>query len=305
MEKSRIITNEEKNLILTMYNNGDTYMSIREALHCKECVVTNFIKENGLPKRKRNSIKGSEKLKTNKIYTYNESYFEEINTSEKAYWLGFLYADGYVTTRNFNNGSTKGGVLEFTLKHEDGYMLNNFLKHINGNQIIKERIINLNNKQFKADRLSINGIDFVNDLISHGCVQTKSLILDYPIGVPLELQSHFVRGYFDGDGCVAFYPKCKSFSYQIMGTPEVLQYIKNCLGIEFKDVRIFKSKSKAYQINISGKKKIEIFHNYIYKNKTIFLERKYQNSYDMLSYRNLENLECSETSKIFANLFKE
>ena len=29
-------------------------------------------------------------------YNYNEKYFEEINTERKAYWLGFLYADGYI-----------------------------------------------------------------------------------------------------------------------------------------------------------------------------------------------------------------
>ena len=30
-------------------------------------------------------------------YVYNKDYFEKINTSEKAYWLGFLYADGCIT----------------------------------------------------------------------------------------------------------------------------------------------------------------------------------------------------------------
>ena len=300
----RILIQQEKELIVTMYNNGDTYDSIRELLHCKECLVRDFIKEQGLPRRKRNAIKGSENLKTNKIYTYNESYFKNIDTERKAYWLGFLFADGYVTTRN-TNGSTKGGELEFTLKHDDRYMLNLFLNDINGNQLIKTRTVNLNDNQYLADRLNINGIDFVNDLISHGCVQAKSLILQSPIGVPKELQNHFIRGYFDGDGCVAYYPDYKSFSYGIMGTPELLSYIKNCLGDEFKNIRVYKTKSKAYQIDIKGRNKIEIFHNYIYKNKSIFLDRKYQKSYDMIDHLNLHNTECSQTSKLFANLFKD
>jgi intein/homing endonuclease len=41
-----------------------------------------------------------------------------------------------------------------------------------------------------------------DDLVKHGCVEKKSLILQFPKDLSQELISHFVRGYFDGDGCI-------------------------------------------------------------------------------------------------------
>lgn len=35
-----------------------------------------------------------------KKYYFNENYFESINTYEKAYVLGFIYADGYNREEN-------------------------------------------------------------------------------------------------------------------------------------------------------------------------------------------------------------
>ena len=43
-----------------------------------------------------------------------------------------------------------------------------------------------------------------DDLISHGCCQNKSLIKSAPIGIPNELMRHFIRGYFDGNGSIAY-----------------------------------------------------------------------------------------------------
>ena len=36
----------------------------------------------------------------NKIYFYDEDYFKNINSEEKGYFLGFLYADGSITKKN-------------------------------------------------------------------------------------------------------------------------------------------------------------------------------------------------------------
>lgn len=51
-------------------------------------------------------------------YVYNKDYFEKINTSEKAYWLGFLYADGCIT-RFYKGEVLKSMSLEITLKDAD------------------------------------------------------------------------------------------------------------------------------------------------------------------------------------------
>lgn len=55
-------------------------------------------------------------------YVYNKDYFEKINTSEKAYWLGFLYADGCIT-RFYKGEVLKSMSLEITLKDADCIMV--------------------------------------------------------------------------------------------------------------------------------------------------------------------------------------
>lgn len=70
-----------------------------------------------------------------------------------------------------------------------------------------------------------------NDLISHGCVPNKSLILKPP-KIDNELINHFIRGYFDGDGCVSFNSKTKVYAVCILGTKEILEYIILHSGIK-------------------------------------------------------------------------
>lgn len=53
-----------------------------------------------LPNRSHKAILSmAAKHKINQ-WSYNENYFEEINSPEKAYWLGFIWADGYITKTN-------------------------------------------------------------------------------------------------------------------------------------------------------------------------------------------------------------
>lgn len=56
-------------------------------------------------------------LKRGKVrkYSVNEIFFEVINTEEKAYWLGFIFADGCVLDRKLPNGNKNGA-----LKHKGG-----------------------------------------------------------------------------------------------------------------------------------------------------------------------------------------
>ncbi len=58
----------------------------------------------------------------------------------------------------------------------------------------------LNSKWKKAYRLQIGSKVMFHDLLSLGLMPNKSLVLQMP-KVPTEFLRHFVRGYFDGDGC--------------------------------------------------------------------------------------------------------
>lgn len=62
---------------------------------------------------------GAESLKQSRKHFFNESYFEVIDTEDKAYWLGFLYADGNIYYHKDKNGDRKGGKVELSLKSDD------------------------------------------------------------------------------------------------------------------------------------------------------------------------------------------
>ncbi len=118
------------------------------------------------------------------IMVLNEQYFEKIDTKEKAYWLGFLYADGYMTQR-FRLG--------IGIHKDDEILIDLFLQHLEADTFKKRyyrnyAIIELMNKKL------------CGDLVRHGVVPRKSKIIEFPKLNSRELELTFLLGYFDGDG---------------------------------------------------------------------------------------------------------
>lgn len=295
----REFTDYERSQIDAMYKNGEKIDDIRSFLHCNDSLLRNYLAENGYVRRKRNTIKGCEKLKASRKHSLTENYFHDIDTEEKAYWLGFLYADGNVYFNKQKNGGEKGATVELTLKENDKYHLQNFLYCIGSDIKIQHKDVKLNGKVFGAERASIGSVEMAKDLIIHGCVPAKSLIIKPP-SLKKDLISHFIRGYFDGDGCVAFYPNSNSYSYTIDGTKELLEYIVQEANLIH--CTIHTTRSKCFELHIYSKKECENFHNYMYKNKNYFLERKYNKSLTMMKWCELST-GMNETQKMFDSLF--
>lgn len=204
-------------------------------------------------------------------YTLNEYFFNVIDTEEKAYWLGFLYADGYVY-----NGPKRYAV-ELTLKEDDEQHIINFMNIINYNGPIIHKVVTLNDRKYKASRINICSKKFSQSLVDKGCVQNKSLILKFPDIkiVPKDLQRHFMRGYFDGDGSVSV--SSGQLHLSVMGTNDFLNKymeILNDNGTNKKDIK--STKSKAFVINYGGNKQIKHIYNFFYDNSTVYLKRKYE-----------------------------
>lgn len=223
------------------------------------------------------------------IYTYDKEYFKVIDTPEKAYWLGFIYADGSI---NAVKGRTTLS-LEIGLQLSDEMHLHKFLKSLNSNNPIQHRVYHnyKNNKNYESCRTIINCTAMCKDLINLGCVPNKSLILKFPKNdiVPENLMSHFIRGYFDGDGGIFYLEKkyhnnlrnndydtwvCRCyFTGNIQFITELKKYLETKVGIIVGKITPDK-RSKAISISIYGKDNIKKFGEYIYKNSTVELDRK-------------------------------
>lgn len=194
---------------------------------------------------------------------FNVNYFDIINTEEKAYWLGFLFADGALTQNN------KSYHIELSLKIEDSSHVKKFAKAINKDKII--------DKIYRT-RCILGSKHLFNTLTNYGCTIRKSLTLKFPninIFKNENLIRHFIRGYFDGDGCISYSNKEHTYPIvTVLGTREFLDGIQKIYNSNHKYSNANKNQEITKQLSFSGKSAINFMH-WLYKDSKIYLERKF------------------------------
>lgn len=136
-----------------------------------------------------------------KKYAYNEDFFKQIDTPEKAYILGFWYADGSVYVSKWRQYRAT-----ITLSIVDLEILEKMRDRLAPNMKIKEYQPKTAYNSGRAGILCLTSKAITEDIIKLGCIPRKSFTLQFPTSkqVPDHLMSHFLRGYFDGDGSLSF-----------------------------------------------------------------------------------------------------
>ena len=209
-------------------------------------------------------------------YPRNEFYFNNIDNEEKSYWLGFLYADGCVHSNNY----------EISINITDKEHVEKFKEAIGAinHKIVETKDTRWNNAK-TLYQFTIKDKQLHTDLIKWGCVPQKTLLINKIPNIPRDFVSHFIRGYFDGDGSLHYLTSTKN--YRIAFTSGS----KNFLNDIQKELQLNLSLSHAdntntYQLQISGRKQIERILNYLYENSNekIRLNRKYKSYLDCLSW---------------------
>ena len=205
---------------------------------------------------------------TNRRYEVNHKYFEQIDNEERAYWLGFLYADGYIREREFGNS------LELKLSVKDDDHLKLFRQSLGSNHKIVYGFSKTHNNGKPSvshmAHLAIYSNELVNHIKSYGFHSRKTFTIDNP-NLKNDLTRHFIRGYFDGDGSFSFNSKTKTNKTQIVTASK-----------NFQEFLINELSSNGIKINLYSEIKLQIqnkvenlkFYNYIYKNANIYLNRK-------------------------------
>ena len=221
-------------------------------------------------------------------YSYDSDFFEKIDSEAKAYWLGFLYADGYIH-RNYKNGKIKSMSLELSLKSEDRVHLENFLRDIKSNVPIKDKVIKLNDKKYFANRVIVSNTKMCRDLVNLGCVPNKSLILTFPSYdiVPKEFMWDFIRGYFDGDGSIYYNNKEHTIKVEMVfvGTQNFLKGINDFLLLEgIPSVFKIYQKGNAFEMYIYGYDNIIMIYDKFYHTATRYLKRKKDKFDEMINF---------------------
>ena len=227
-----------------------------------------------LPNRSHKAILSmAAKHKINQ-WSYNENYFEEINSPEKAYWLGFIWADGYITKTNCFG-------IELAIKDKEH--LEKFQQDLESNTKIKERSKVSFGKIHKSCILEFRNKKMVQDLQDKGIKTRKTYNLSIP-KINQEFYKDFIRGYFDGDGTYVLNGYNKEISC-VCYCEEFLKWIQKDFEKNKIQSSLLKQKNKKlFNLKIYNIDSIlKYYYNY-WENANRFLDRKKVKMQEIYNY---------------------
>lgn len=247
------------------------------------------------------------------MYNFNRNFFNKIDSEEKAYILGFIYADGY-------NSNTQVSIVQLQQDEDILQQINNALE---SDVEIKHY------KQYNQKilcQLTFSSREMCKDLTRLGAIRNKSLVLTFPTFLDKSLLPHFIRGYFDGDGCVWNGKRQKkvvkdskhkdgyrerivhNVKFTFTGCFSFINALQDILievGVVKKKTKLNFSKAKDKSNNTSsnvctmeysGRTQMRNLFNYMYKNATIYGSRKFNKFQEVFCA--LEEKSSKDTSLI-------
>lgn len=247
--------------IIDLYNVYKNTSIVAEKLNCTNSNISKRLKRAGFNiirdySKKRESMR----IKLN----VDEYYFRSIDSDDKAYFLGLMYADGSVSKNTFY------------LKLKDEDILQKFKQYLKTDVDIKFR----NNSYI----LQISRKSMCEDLIKHGCFINKTKTIEFP-NIKQCFLKHFIRGFFDGDGCLILnkhaYHNCLNFT---SGSYKFLQQLQEKLKIvSLTDGGISKETNHEVWHLRYGGKQVKIILDWLYEDSSnLYIKRKY-NKYLLLN----------------------
>lgn len=243
---------------------------------CKIAIMCGCRDKRILAILRRNKIYIKSLSEARRKYKFDEHFFTIIDSDEKAYWLGFIEADGCIRHIKFHTNKNEYDKydLAINLSKKDREMLIKFKDSIKASHPIRDCI---DKDDYEKSSLVITSKKLFQDLLDKGCCPRKSLRLTFPVSDVLDEKyySSFLRGYYDGDGSIhnAKERGCKNQSYfvTIAGTEKFLKVINN---ISKNLGRIYEH-GKIYILRFRNEKAFS-FLDFIYSNcNKLRMERKY------------------------------
>lgn len=254
------VTENDYDDIVNMYLKGITVDDIVKKYHVSNKTIYSVLKLK--------NIKLLDYGEYSKIYTLNEHYFDAIDTYNKAYILGLLYADGCNTEK----------CITLSLKSCDKHILESINNELSSNRPLKFLPYSQKNSNWSDQyKLVITNKYMAMQLSKLGMVKNKSLTLTFPEWIDDDLIPSFIRGYMDGDGSIER-NECRinliSTEQFCKKTAEILN---NKLGIHCGVYKCRKnSTTTTRMMQIAGRNQVKKFLDYIYQDAELFLKRKHE-----------------------------
>ena len=281
------ISEQDKNKIVKMYNEGMSTTKIGEKLKIYHKAVARVLEKNNI-KRVNN---GKRK------YSINEQYFDNIDTPNKAYILGFLYADGC----NIPNKRT----ITLSLYEKDYEILEKIRLEIGSEKplvfVKQSERKDKDNDYHYSDMYSLRlfSSHYCKKLNELGVTPRKSLTLEFPKWINKNLLSHFIRGYFDGDGSIHCDKKTNGHTITFVSTKnfceELIKIIReNVEGVGGGIYNASNNNGITKYVSFSGNNQVEKILNWLYKDAELYMQRKYERYVNLCNRKKHVNKSQSE-----------
>jgi len=201
-------------------------------------------------------------------YKRDTSIFKNIDSYDKGYWLGLLLTDGCIKSN---------GELVLELQERDKYLVERFRDFIGGNIPLRYR----EKDGSKTVILSSKSKAYLKDLKQWGIVPNKTYKEQNIPNINIEFMPDFIRGVFDGDGCISQRTRDKNkYNLFLTGRYRFIGLIQDYLFsnnlITFNTKLQFINNTKEFgRLNIYRQKDIYNLYKYMYNNKSkLCLTRK-------------------------------
>ena len=273
MKQYRLSDTQKIELVKKFETGTYTFMDLSKEFNISLPAIKGLLNRRGYKAKSQSELQ--------RKYPIDETFFDKIDTQEKAYFLGILYADGV--------NSPERNSVAITLQEKDKAILeklNNLLQPTKPLQYVK---LKKGNNQYRITMVSKHISQKLSDL---GCTRVKSFTLTFPEWMPKDLIPHFVRGYWDGDGwigkramtIVSTEMFCNSLSDILNADLDINTYIR---------ARHPERKTTTRMMEVSGRNKCIKLIDWMYSNSTIHLERKFNAAINIKSFA-LKNILSGE-----------
>lgn len=217
---SKISKINNKDLEL-LYNKQISFKEFCTKYHVSDSTMRIFFKENNL-----------ELISSRKSNTIQHDYFNKINTAEKAYIFGMYIADGYIS---ISKSSSRFGISLNVNDIELLTKIRDILSPLSKLYFEKARINAQGIKSNPMYKLIISSKTICDKLNQYNCGKNKTnLLKSIKNIIPKEYMFDFIRGYFDGDGCITTNSVRKRYLTKD-GTSKIYNYTNVSFSITSKD----------------------------------------------------------------------
>lgn len=242
------------------YDGGDSAPLIGARYGCSHKTVLAAVRRGG--QRVRSNSEAQRK------YECDHGFFEAIDSEAKAYWLGFIAADGYVGPR----------YVSVALASRDREHLVRLQAALQSTHPVRDGL----NDGYPRSAFYVQSHRLAADLAGHGVCAAKSLTLEWPVHLQANLLPHYLRGYFDGDGswylCKPHNPAHHpQLGFGLIGSwafcRGAQRYLVSAAGVPANTIKSASGGNMA-QLEYAGNLQASRVYRLLYAGATVWLPRK-------------------------------